>query len=42
MKVWLVYKLVIISAVQQSESVLHMHTHQFLFRFFPHMDCHRI
>ena len=40
-EVYLIYKVVVFSAVQQRDSVIH-YTHPFFFRFFLHIDYHRI
>ena len=40
-EVWLIYNVVIIPAVLQSDSVK-MYIHQFSFRLFSHTDYHRI
>ena len=37
----LIFNVVIISAVQQSDSIIHIHT-SVLFQVFPHTDRHRI
>ena len=39
--VWLIYNAVLVSGVQQSESVMHMHI-AILFRFFSHIGYYRI
>ena len=41
-EVWLISKAVIILAVQQSDPVIHIHTHPFSLGFFPLVDDHRI
>ena len=41
-EVWLIYNVVLISAVQQSDSVIHIYIYTFFFIFFSMMVYHRI
>ena len=41
-EVELINSAVILSAIQQSDSVIHTYTYPFLFRLFSHIGCHRI
>ena len=39
--IWLLYNVMLVSAVQQSESVIHIHISTLFFRFPPHLGHHR-